>query len=427
MKRKIKHPAVKGIILAGMAILLAVGGIYSHFGGFGTGNCADTEEFARYVVPVSDLTIPEQTQMVALGEATHGNQEFQQLKLDVFQILVEKYGVKAFALEGDYGGCEAVNRYIHGGEGNAQEAAASIGFAIYRTSEIEDLISWMKTYNESAKEGEDLCFYGFDMQRIAYNYQYLLEASEKAGIDTARLKEIWNEAGNTYADEVSSEQKSETLHQVKEALLQKTLSEDSPEVHYADILLQNLELGKVVNDTARLPALRDKLMAENAMWILKQEQKRGNQCIFLAGHNGHMEQFGSYSEEDKVMGNLLADELGDGYFAIGTDFYKSCCNLPKGSGGKRITHTFYSYDPLAKASKECGFDMSYLDFSIIPESSELKKQTTEYTWMGSVGEGYSFLYNLLPVTYRVWRSPAETFDSMIYVTEAHPTRIKEAK
>ena len=163
-----------------------------------------------------------------------------------------------------------------------------------------------------------------------------------------------------------------------------------------------------------------------------------NSCFTREGHacfqkddmsliNGHMEQFGSYSEEDEVMGNLLADELGDGYFAIGTDFYKSCCNLPKGSGGKRTSHTFYSYDPLAKASKECGFDMSYLDFSIIPESSELKKQTTEYTWMGSVGEGYSFLYNLLPVTYRVWRSPAETFDSMIYVTEAHPTRIKEAK
>ena len=58
---------------------------------------------------------------MALGEATHGNKEFQQLKLDVFKIMVEDYGVRAFSLEGDYGGCETVNRYIHGGDGTVKE------------------------------------------------------------------------------------------------------------------------------------------------------------------------------------------------------------------------------------------------------------------------------------------------------------------
>ena len=52
-------------------------------------------------------------------------------------------------LEGDYGGCEQVNRYIHGGEGTAQEAAAAIGFSIYRTEEMAELISYMRQYNES--------------------------------------------------------------------------------------------------------------------------------------------------------------------------------------------------------------------------------------------------------------------------------------
>ena len=73
---------------------------------------------------------------MALGEASHGNVEFQQLKLSLFQNLVENAGIRAFALEGDYGGCEYVNRYIHGGEGTAEQAAAAIGFAIYRTDEI---------------------------------------------------------------------------------------------------------------------------------------------------------------------------------------------------------------------------------------------------------------------------------------------------
>ena len=41
------------------------------------------------------------------------------LRLDVLQVLAEKYGVRAFALEGDFGGCEAINHYIHGEGGTA--------------------------------------------------------------------------------------------------------------------------------------------------------------------------------------------------------------------------------------------------------------------------------------------------------------------
>ena len=84
------------IVVLSMAAVIA--GIYSRFGGFGTGDCADTEEFSKYAAAVSELTVPDTAQIVALGEATHGNREFQQLRLDVFEVLVEKYGVRAFAL-----------------------------------------------------------------------------------------------------------------------------------------------------------------------------------------------------------------------------------------------------------------------------------------------------------------------------------------
>ena len=36
-------------------------------------------ELKKYAVTVEDISIPEQAKIVALGEATHGNQEFQQL------------------------------------------------------------------------------------------------------------------------------------------------------------------------------------------------------------------------------------------------------------------------------------------------------------------------------------------------------------
>ena len=421
-KHRKKHLMRNAVLLGIVAVLVITAGIYSHFGGFGTGKCADTAEFTKYASTVSELNIPAQTQIAALGEATHGNAEFQRMKLDVFQVLVEKYGVRAFALEGDFGGCEVVNRYIHGGAGTAAEAAAAIGFDIYRTQEMEDLIAWMRSYNEAARPGGDLWFYGFDMQRYEFNYLFLLQAAREAGVDTSELEKLWDAENKEFSESFTSDQRVEIISAVKS----KLPSDHAQAIHFADVLLQNIELGKRMDDAGAGNAYRDQLMADNAMWILQQEQVRGNQCIFLSGHNGHMEQFGSYDENSKVMGNLLADQLGDDYFVIGTDFYKTSCNLAKGADRKRIHHTFYSYDPLAKASKKCGFEESYLDFSTIPEDSALKAQATDYTWMGALGDGYSpLIMRILPASYRVWRSPSERFDAIIFVSDAHPTEIKE--
>ena len=152
-KSRKKHFIIRRIILGMLIIIIIAGGIYCRFGGFGTGKSADTAEFAKYAGQVSDITIPDETRIIALGEATHGNAEFQQLKLEVFQIMVENYGVRSFALEADYGCCETANRYIHGGEGTAAQAASALGFQIYQTNEMANLLSWMRAYNENVSEG----------------------------------------------------------------------------------------------------------------------------------------------------------------------------------------------------------------------------------------------------------------------------------
>ncbi len=92
----------------------------------------------------------------------------------------------------------------------------------------------------------------------------------------------------------------------------------------------------------------------------------------------------------------------------------------------RSNHTFYSYNPLAKASKKCGYGMSWLDFSRIPNDSPLKQIVTGYIWMGSVGEGYSPLMAIMPMAYRVWDSPTELYDGMIFVSKAQPIVVGKA-
>ena len=50
---------------------------------------AAVEGFCDYVTSIDNLEIPEGTRIVALGEASHGNSEFQQLKTEVFKILLK--------------------------------------------------------------------------------------------------------------------------------------------------------------------------------------------------------------------------------------------------------------------------------------------------------------------------------------------------
>ena len=393
---------------------------YGYFGGFTKVKPIDTEEFAKYAGDISDITIPDSVRVIGLGEATHGNVEFQQLKLDVFKLMVEKYGVRAFALEGDYGGCEAVNRYIHGGPGTAQEAAAAIGFPIYRTKEMAQLIDWMRNYNATAKEGEDLRFYGFDMQLYERSYQYLLEAAKTFAVPTVELEKLWDKSEGKYSASFTADQKAKVIEKVKQDLLQLNDSTTVQAVHFADMLLQNIAVGKVIDNMLNGNVLRDSLMFVNTHWIMGQEEARGNKCVFISGHNGHIQRVHDYGKDGKAMGALLSDELGEAYFAIGTDFYKAKVSLPKGKSGKRSNHTFFSKDPLSNAAKQCGYKICWLDFSRIPDGSTLKHQITDYTWMGDVGEGYSPLMAVLPQSYRDWVSPTLLYDGVILVTEAQP-------
>lgn len=431
MEKKNRKP-IRLIIVTGILLIMVTCSlVYAHLGGFSTGKSADIDEFAKYAEKITGdelpgIDVPEGTRIVALGEATHGNKEFQQLKKIVFQDMVENKGIRAFVLEADTGGCEAINRYIHGGEGTLEEATETLGFQIYRTDEMANLISWMRSYNEKAADGQDVRFYGVDMQDTEYELRYVIEALTECGISNTKLEQLMD--GTDYSDEFSWEDREKVFSEVRDLLLEKNYLAAA---HYADVLIQNSKLfDEYENNPNGSFGLRDTLMAENVMWILAQEEQLGNKMIFICGHNGHMEQFGTYrGGNDKVMGNILADKVGsDAYFSIGTDFYKTTCNLPKNEK-QRTTFTAYSHDPLAKAAYKSGNDICMLDFSKVPDDSSIAAQINGYIFMGSLGDqsigGINrIVMRAIPYTYREWKNPHEAYDAMIFVSKAHPTKTR---
>ena len=121
---------MKKIIIGIVIILIIIINIFMYFGGFSTGDSLNLDEFKNYAKEITDFTIPEDSKIIALGEASHGNKEFQELKLEIFKKLVEKYNVKAFALEADFGGCLEINDYIHGAKENPLDVISKAGFKI---------------------------------------------------------------------------------------------------------------------------------------------------------------------------------------------------------------------------------------------------------------------------------------------------------
>ena len=384
-----------------------------------TGCTEKIEGFEACLVPLENLEVPQEATIIALGEATHGNVEFQQMKLDVFRILVEKNGVHAFALEADFGGCAVFNDYIQGKGGTADEAVSALGFRIYRTAQMTELAEWMKEYNSTAAEEDKLRFYGFDMQRKAHSIQGLLDfygkvgaapderlaaapVSEDAELDVEAVKAVLSdlEANRETYTAASSE------------------SEYAYACRYAECLVQGVDINSSIADYA---VKRDRYMTENVKWILDRERLLSEGKVMLSGHNGHVAR---KELNYMTMGRLLSDEFGGEYYVIGTDFYNTECNMPNGDG--RANQSFCSKSPLAAQLK--GLDnVMYFSFETAKSSPAISEIISSPVKMGSLGESYSVTMKIMPSSYRIDGIPTEFYDDMILVYNASPTEISMAE
>lgn len=103
-----------------------------------------------------------QSRVVMLGEATHGTEEFYELRKLISERLIEDYGFKFIAVEGDWPDCSRLNKYIQDQEG---ESATEIMKSFKRwptwmwaNEQTADLIEWMK--------GRSAGFYGLDVYSL---------------------------------------------------------------------------------------------------------------------------------------------------------------------------------------------------------------------------------------------------------------------
>lgn len=386
---------------------------------------AKINDFATCTTDIDGIEIPDNVRIVALGEATHGNVEFQELKLSVFKHLVETTDTRAFVLEGDFGGCALINDYIQGGDGDIHEITSQLGYKIYRTDTMKTLIEWMREYIETASDEERVRLYGVDMQydlrclKILSNFYSKIDSAKATRFDS-EYKGIFGEEEDNYNsdnyDDIINWINSWSSDIESNSEAYKELTSDY-EVSYASRAFTNLiyylEYREKENYNSKY---RDNCMFENTNWILDEENLLGHSCIMLSGHNSHLTK--NHSTSFTFLGNQLHEKYGDSYFVIGTDYYYTNCNLP--NNGERINAKFCSKDPLAYQLHYTNEDMAYLDFTKAHESEELTKLLSTNMSTGSLGEQYSAIMKINPLSTHVYCAPEDMFDAMIFVYEANP-------
>ena len=410
------------------SMVLAVSLLTGCGAGKGTsGEMTKIEGFDEVVTGIENIEIPEGVRIVALGEATHGNSEFQQLKREVFEILNEKHGIKALILEGDFGGCSLVNDYIQGGEGDTKELTRHLGYRLYRTPDMENLIKYMREYNDSAKEEEKIRFYGMDIQSsmddkaVIENFYALADTDKMAKFTEdfeSLIGTVEYEFDTNKTDDIKAflEATGKDIEDNKDAYIAAAGADSYLRAKIAVTALTNyIDL----NSGADYNRFRDDCMRAIVKEVLEFEETEHNSELMLSCHDGHMTK--NQSSRYTFLGKDLYDELGSAYYAIGTDFYVTNCNLPGNDG--RVVKEFCSDDPLAYSMKDSEIKGGYLDFAKVEEGSNLYKYVYESIPTGSLGEYYQTGMELMKANYQLKFAPSEMYDAMILYYEVTPTEI----
>lgn len=334
-------------------------------------------------------SIFENVRIFGFGEATHGTKEFFDLKFKFFKYLVNNQGVRNFAIEASYGNCFAINNYIKGEENDPKQLLRKIGFWIWNSEEVLDLIEWTKKYNVDKIETDQISFYGIDIMDCSNSAKLMSEFLKENPIEN---KANFLEILNYYTSKSKSEElKKKTLneHLIKMSELENILKNSDIESKDFYIKIQNSIIQYINFRLDYSQETRDRVMSENVNQILISS---GNESkIFVWSHNFHIKKNKITYTNDLAMGHYLKEKYGDEYYSLGFDFATGEFNAY--SIENREIEIFSITEPMNNTSSELfnesNLDYFFLDFNSISAITILNDYVNTKVKYRGIGANYS--------------------------------------
>lgn len=149
---------------------------------------------------------------VLLGEASHGTSDFYTWRAAISKRLIQEKGFRFIAVEGDWPDCYRLNQFVQGAAGAGDSAREVLqGFVRWPTwmwanREIEDLMHWLRDYNQDLPPERRVGFFGIDVYSLwdsLYAVLAYLRKHDPAGLPLAlkafRCFEPYGEDSQQYA------------------------------------------------------------------------------------------------------------------------------------------------------------------------------------------------------------------------------------
>jgi len=112
-------------------------------------------------------------EIVLIGEATHGTQEFYGERARIMRRLIEERGFNAVAVEADWPDAYRVNRFVRGESDDADALAALGDFQrfprwMWRNEVVLEFVQWLRDHNDALSAGTPKTgFYGVDLYSLS--------------------------------------------------------------------------------------------------------------------------------------------------------------------------------------------------------------------------------------------------------------------
>lgn len=151
--------------------------------------------------------------IVLLGESSHGTSEFYKVRAEISKRLIEERGFHAIAVEGDWPSCQQVNTYVKNESKEQNVRNVLHAFKRWPTwmwanDEVEQLVKWLKRYNEKQVKTKKIGFYGIDVYSLWESLEEIMRYLKKTEPNGANLElakkaiacfEPFNKQENDYA------------------------------------------------------------------------------------------------------------------------------------------------------------------------------------------------------------------------------------
>jgi erythromycin esterase len=355
----------------------------------------------------------QKSEIVALGEVSHGSSDIYKTKVAIIKYLVENAGYDIVALEASMSEARDVNEYVLYGKGDPPELLKGMHFWMLDTKEMLDLVLWLRQYNQT--HNHKVLFYGFDMQFYEHAISNLAIIFSKYNDTMANkwLKQLRKDI-DTIAYYKTLSHKEYTPN-IVDKIDSYFVQSGNTMAHYTQKIIidsedkkwatQYFELIKQYSKP-RYPLSRDAYMAENIIWI--KNNNPGSKIIVWA-HNMHIRK--DYTR----MGQILYEKYGKTYLNLAFAFYEGSYTA-EGKAGITVYTAQRAYPGTFEYYFHCIEIPNFLlNINIIKQSyyDNLFQSPLKFRITGN---------GKMSEEFRIWNI-RESFDWLIFMEKSSPSSL----